>query len=377
MGEARAKTAPAFAWSPKDLKELEGNFRSELSAEWLYDTLAGLDAQKERATLLRSLRDYERKHTARWEKLLERLGRPAPARVRLLRHRLLVAFARVFGVGTVLPLVHKEETAAVSQYKRQAEEWKEPEAQEILREVLPDEIVHEADLFNAIRKLASKGGALRSAILGANDGIVSVLALVAGVAGATASARAVVVAGVAGITAGALSMAASNYVSVKAEQEVVAARIRMQRDAIGAAPGRKLAQLREAYWARGYAPGEAEAMVSRLAKDPDEFARALLVEAYGITEASFESPPRLALTTGAAFTAAAVVPVLPFLALPVLPAVVASVVLSGAALFAAGVLRSLVTLKSFLRNGLEMVAVGLGASAFTYAVGLALGTVVG
>lgn len=377
MGEAQAKTAPAFAWSPKDLKELEENFRDERSAEWLYDTLAGLDSQKERAALLRSLRDYEKKHTARWERLLRRLDRPAPVRVRLLQHRILVAFARVLGVGTILPLVHKEEMDGITKYKHQAEAWKDPEAQEIFREVLPEEIVHEADLFSAIRRMGSKGGALRSAILGTNDGIVSVLALVAGVAGATASGPAVIIAGVAGVTAGAFSMAASNYVSVRAEQEMVAMRVRMQRDAVGAAPTRKLAQLREAYWARGYAPEEAEAMVSRLTKNPDEFVRALLVEEYGIAESSFEKPVRLALTTGAAFAAAAVVPVLPFLFLPHPSAVALSVVLSAAALFAAGVLRSLVTLKPFLRNGLEMVAVGMGASVFTYLVGRTLGTVAG
>lgn len=372
-----AVQAPTPAWGPRDLEELEGNLRDERSAEWLYDTLAALDGQKERAALLRSLRDYERKHMARWEGLLQKLGRPVPGRVRLLQHRMLAAFARVFGVGAVLPLVHKEETEGISKYKRQAEAWKDPDAQAIFREILPEEVVHEADLFNAIRRVGPGGGALRSAILGANDGIVSILALVAGVAGATASTHPVVVAGVAGLTAGAFSMAASNYVSVRAEQEMVATRVRMQRDAVGAAPERKKAQLREAYWARGYAPEEAEAMVTRLAKNPDEFARALLVEEHGIAESSFESPARLALTTGVAFAAAAVVPVLPFLFLPVLPAVAVSAALSSVVLFAAGVLRSLVTLKPFLRNGFEMVAVGMGASAFTYVVGRALGTAAG
>ncbi len=118
-------------------------------------------------------------------------------------------------------------------------------------------------------------------------------------------------------------------------------------------------------------------MVTRLTKNPDEFVRALLVEEYGIAESSFERPARLALTTGVAFTAAAAVPVLPFLFLPLLPAVAVSVALSGAALFAAGVLRSLVTLKPFLRNGFEMVAVGMGASAVTYMVGRALGAAAG
>lgn len=373
---AEAQTAPAFAWSPKDLKGLEGNLRDERSAEWLYDTLAALDGQKERAALLRSLRDYERNHMARWERLLRRLGRPVPPRVRMLHHRLLALFARVFGVGAVLPLVHKEEIEGIAKYKRQAEAWSDPEAQEIFREILPDEIVHEADLFNAIRKAGTEGGDLRSAILGASDGITSVLALVTGVEGATSSNPAVIVAGIAGITAGSLSMAASDYVSVRAEQEMLATRVRMQKDAVEAAPARKKAQLREAYWARGYAPEEAEAIVTRLAKNPDEFVRALLVEEYGIAESSFESPVRLALITASSFAAAAVVPVLPFFALPIQAATVVSVALSAAVLFAAGVLRSLVTLKPFLRNGLEVVAVGLGAAGFTFMLGWLLGTAV-
>lgn len=366
-----------FRWQPADLRELVGNLLDERSSAWMYRELAARDGSKERAALLRSLAEYEERHTADWERLLGKLGRSVPRKARLAKHRILVGLARLFGVGAVLPLAHKEEVAAITKYKRQSERWRDPDAQEVLREVLPDEIVHEVDLFNAIRKVGTRGGSLRSAILGANDGLGSVLALVAGVAGATQSSPAVLVAGVAGVVAGAVSMAASNYVSVKAEQEIYGSQVQLQRDALTVAPEVKRAELQAIYRSKGLTEEEAKGLVSRLDRRPDQVLQALLAEEHGITEMSREDPGRLAFTTGAAFAAAGAIPVVPFLLLPALPAVAASVLLSGAALFGAGVLRSLVTLKPFLRNGLEMVLVGMGAAAATYLVGVALGTVVG
>lgn len=343
----------------------------------MYASLAARDRSTSRAAHLRELADYEEKHAEAWRVLLERLGSPVPPEGRFLEHRILVGLARVLGVGRILPILHKQEVDGVARYKAQAARWRDPDAQAAFADILADEIAHEVDTFNAMRETEAEGGRLRSAVLGANDGLGSLVALVAGVAGATASSLAVLIAGVAGLVAGAVSMAASNYISVKAEQEVYRSQVSLQQDALEVAPEAKRTQLEEVYRRKGLTQEEAETVVGRLAGRPEELLRSLVAEQHGLAEASFEDPSRLALITGTAFALAGAVPILPFLFLASLPAVLVSVGVTAGVLFLTGVLRSLFTLNPFLRSGLEMVLIGLGAAAATYLVGLAVGGVVG
>ncbi len=104
---------------------------------------------------------------------------------------------------------------------------------------------------------------------------------------------------------------------------------------------------------------------------------ALLSEEHALAEETSESPGVQAAYTAFAFALAGLVPILPFLVLPAFEGVPASVAVTGFALFLAGVIRALSTLNPFLRSGIEMVLIGMGAAAATYLVGLALGTVVG
>jgi VIT1/CCC1 family predicted Fe2+/Mn2+ transporter len=369
-------TVPSNAWATRDLREVEANYLDERSSRWMYLALADRDREPGRADLLRELAAFEEKHAGHWEQLLRKLGRRIPPDAPLREHRILVALAKAFGVGAVLPVLHKGEVDGIQKYLDQAARWKDPAAQEVLREILPDEVAHEVDLFRSMRRITEARGRLRSAILGANDGLGSVLALAAGVAGATSSSPAVVIAGVAGLVAGAVSMGASNYVSVKAEQEVDASQRRLQRQAIEVAPDTKRNEVIRIYQAKGLTRAEAESAAARISEKPEEFLKALLAEEQAAPQDSAEGPAMQAAYTAFAFAGAGLVPILPFLALPAIEAVLASVVLTGLALFIAGVVRALSTLNPFLRSGLEMVLIGMGAAAATYLVGLALGVIV-
>ncbi|MEE9268075.1 MAG: VIT1/CCC1 transporter family protein [Thermoplasmata archaeon] len=366
-----------YRWTREDLRQLDENLVDERSTQWLYETLAKREGDSPRGAQLKELADFEERHATIWENLIVHLRRRVPRKVRLWEHRLLIWLARVFGVGTVLPILHRIEVDGIRRYRDQASRWKDPAAKEAFDEILADEVSHEIDLFETMRESGRSGGTLRSAVLGANDGLGSILALVVGVAAAGISAPVVVIAGVAGLIAGAVSMAASGYISVKAEQDVYASQVSLQRAAYDVAPEARKGQLAEAYEAKGLSQAEAELVVERLAENEDEFLRALLAEARGIGQASFENPTRLALYTGLAFVSAGLIPILPFLALPVSDAIIGAVVVAAAALFLAGVLRSLSTLNSFLKSGVEMVLIGLGAAVATYLVGLAVGGIVG
>jgi vacuolar iron transporter family protein len=367
MAHARA----SFRWTESDLREVEANFLDERSSRWMYQALANADRVPARSALLRELADYEERHAALWAGLLKKLGRPLPREAPMLNHRILVGMARLLGVGRLLPIVHREEVDGVEKYRDQARRWQDPDARALFQSLLPDEVAHEIETSTAAREAGSKGsGSLRSLLLGAIDGFASIVALSAGVASATSSNRTVLVAGAAAVVAGALSMAASEYVSVKAEHDARSAQTRMEGEALSVAPETKRDQLITAYEGKGLSKDEATKVVARLQQDPQRFLDALVAERYGATVAEEERPGRQGLLTGVSFALAGTVPLVPFFFFHTQVAVVASILVTAGALFLAGLFRALSSLHPFVRSGLEMLAVGMGAAAGTYLIGL-------
>jgi len=366
--------SPQFRWSESDIREIEANYLDERSSLWMYRCLAEADRIPARAALLQQLAAFEERHAAQWAGLLAKLGRPAPREVRALDQRILVAMARLVGVGRVLPLVHRGEVDGVEKYRDQARRWQDPAAAAVFKTLLPDEVAHEIETSNAAREVGSRAGSsLRSLLLGAIDGFASIVALSAGVAGATALNKTVLIAGAASVVAGALSMAASEYVSVKAEHDARAAQLRMEGEAAEAAPETKRDQLIAAYKAKGLSDEEAIKVVARLQAEPDRFLAALMAERYGASAEGEERPGRQGFLTGISFALAGMVPLVPYFLLGIQAAVIVSVVVTAAALFLAGLFRALSSLHPFVRSGFEMLAIGMGAAAGTYLIGLVIG----
>jgi VIT1/CCC1 family predicted Fe2+/Mn2+ transporter len=373
-----AAVSTPFRWAESDIREIEANYLDERSSLWMYQSLAAADRIPARAALLRDLAGFEERHAALWAGLLKKLGRPLPSETRLLEHRILVGMARLLGVGPVLPIVHRGEVDGVEKYRDQARRWQDSDAAVAFRTILPDEVAHEIETSGAAKEAGSKtSGSLRSLLLGAIDGFASIVALSAGVAGATGMNKPVLIAGAASVVAGALSMAASEYVSVKAERDARAAQTRMEEEAASVAPDTKRDQLIHAYEAKGLSPDEATKVATRLQADPKRFLDALVSERYGTGAEEDERPGRQGLLTGISFALAGAVPLVPYLILGVEAAVIASIVVTAVALFLAGLFRALSSLHPFLRSGLEMVAVGMGAAAGTFLIGLLVGGTVG
>ena len=172
-------------------------------------------------------------------------------------------------------------------------------------------------------------------------------------------------------------MAVSNYVSVRAEHDAQASEVRLLRDAAEAIPEAKRVQLEQHYQSRGLTEAEARTVVARAARTPQALVNLVLTEIHGVSDSAPESAVRLAWYTGAAFVAAGIIPVIPFLILPARAAIVTAIGVAGLALFLTGIVRALLTLSPFLRSGMEMFLAGLGSAAVTYLVGLALGVAVG
>jgi len=368
----------AFRWTESDLREVVANYLDERSSLWMYEALAAADRVPARAALLRELAAYEKRHATIWADLLQKLGRSIPRDHRSVEHRLVVTMAHLLGVGMVLPLVHRAEVDGIAKYRDQARRWQDPTAVAAFRTLLPDEIAHEIETSTAAREAGAKsGGSLRSLLLGAIDGFASIVALSAGVAAITGSTKTVLIAGAASVVAGALSMAASEYVSVKAEHEARVAQTRMEAQAASFAPETKRDQLVAAFEAKGLSADEARRVVERLQAEPERFLGILIAERFGPSVDAEERPGRQGFLTGFAFALAGTVPLLPYLVLVIPTAVLASVLVTAIALFLAGLFRALSSLHPFVRSGLEMLAIGMGAAAGTYLIGLLIGGAVG
>jgi VIT1/CCC1 family predicted Fe2+/Mn2+ transporter len=221
----------------------------------------------------------------------------------------------------------------------------------------------------AERRAGGRSGALRAAIFGVNDGLVSNLSLIFGVAGAGVDNDGVIVAGVAGLLAGAFSMGAGEYISVRTQREVYERLIHLEAHEIGSDPEAERQELAEIYAQRGLPRDLADRLATELMRDPEMALETHAREELGLDEESLGSPLAAAGSSFVTFSLGAFVPLLPFLVSSGNPAVVASAILSGLALFGVGAAISYLTGKPWLLSGLRMLAVGGTAAAVTYLVG--------
>ncbi len=217
----------------------------------------------------------------------------------------------------------------------------------------------------------NRSGWLRAAVLGANDGIVSVSALIVGVAAADPSPSAVLVAGIAGLAAGAMSMAAGEYVSVSSQSDTEAADIAREKQALIDTPAEEEAELAAIYQSRGLTAATA-ALVAREMTERDALG-AHVREELGLSEVHTANPMQAALASGLTFSVAAVLPVIAAVLAPegqIIPTVVGSTLVALAALGALGAKAGGAPL---LRPTLRVLFWGAAAMAITAGVGRLFG----
>jgi VIT1/CCC1 family predicted Fe2+/Mn2+ transporter len=218
------------------------------------------------------------------------------------------------------------------------------------------------------------GGWLRPAVFGAMDGLVSNVALIAGVAGGTrdaGSTTAVVLAGLAGLSAGAFSMAVGEYNSVASQSEAAEHEIAKERYEIAHNAAGEKAELAAMYADKGIDRALAEKMADQVHRDLDNAVAVHAKEELGIDPDDLASPMLAAVSSFVAFAIGAIIPVLPYLlGAPTLwPALLVTML----ALFACGAVVTQVTSRAWWYGGLRMMVLGAGAAGITYAVGLLVG----
>jgi VIT1/CCC1 family predicted Fe2+/Mn2+ transporter len=228
------------------------------------------------------------------------------------------------------------------------------------------------------QRSGGKSGALRAAIFGVNDGLVSNLSLIFGVAGAGVANSVVILAGVAGLLAGAFSMAAGEYISVRVQREVFERLIHLEAHEIGSDPEAERAELADLYARKGLPRDLADRLATELMKDPEVALDTHAREELGLDpEEGLGSPIAAAAASFGMFSVGALLPLVPFLFGSGGAAVAVSAGLSGGALFGVGAAMSFLTGRSAIRSGIRMLAIGAAAAGITYVVGKLLDVSVG
>lgn len=228
------------------------------------------------------------------------------------------------------------------------------------------------------RRKASLLGEIREAIFGAQDGLVSTLAVVSTVAGASSGRFLVLIAGIASGLAGLFSMAAGEYMSSKSQREIFVAQIAGEREEVLERPGEAEAEMAYMLEEDGLPRSEAEAMASRIAGHPEVLLKTMVEKELGLASEHAEgSPLQGAVIMGASFGLGAAVPVIPYLVLPIEVAIWASVLATGGVLFAIGVVKSRWTRRAWLRSGLEILLLGAFAGVAGYLFGNLLPSLLG
>jgi VIT1/CCC1 family predicted Fe2+/Mn2+ transporter len=371
------------AASPSDLARWRANLQGEVDGATVYRAMAaGSDDERLRELYVR-LAETEERHGALWrEQILNAAGsiEIGPS----WRARILAWIARRFGPGLVATTMASQEDAGRGMYDDQPEAagtslpGDERSHARILREVSRGVEGGALARFEG-RHRAIGGNALRAAVLGANDGLVSNFSLVMGVAGADSSGRAILIAGFAGLLAGALSMALGEWLSVQSARELYANQIRIEANEIAEIPEEEEEELRLIYEAKGIAPDAARNLAHRIMTGDRQAAiDTLSREELGIDPDELGGSAWVAAGTSfVLFSLGALVPILPFLFLSGTVGIVVSATFAGVALFAVGAAITVVTGQSALRSGARQVAFGLAAAAVTFVIGSLIGTVIG
>jgi vacuolar iron transporter family protein len=319
----------------------------------------------------------EERHARRWMRLIESSGGVVPRYRPTARVRILGWMAKRFGTERVLPIISSLEARDEAGYLSQPEAAglpAEERAHSRALRAMDGNVSTAHDIVGMERwHFTSRGGSLRAAVFGINDGLLSNFSLVMGFAGAEARPEYIVLAGVAGLLAGSFSMAAGEYVSMSAQREVFEQQIAMEKQELEMSPKEEEEELSLIYQAKGVPEREAAQLARRIIKNPKTAIDTLAREELGLDPSQLGSPRGAAMSSFLAFVIGAFVPVVPYLLTHGFVAFSISALLSSLALFGVGALLSIFTARGPFVSGARMLLIGLIVSAITYSVGWLLG----
>jgi VIT1/CCC1 family predicted Fe2+/Mn2+ transporter len=366
------------------------NWLDERNTAFLYHLISELEKDQRLAEVYGRMEQIELRHADHWVKLAADEGESFPPFQPNTRTRILAWLARRFGAAMILPSMQTMEQSGVKSYNQQAE----------AKGMAIDEVGH-ATVISQIMRSAIRGGmdggmegaalaqiegrhkatggnALRAAVLGSNDGMVSNLSLVMGVAGASPQGNAVLIAGIAGLLAGAISMALGEWLSVQSSRELYTNQIKIETMEINKHPQEEIEELALIYEARGLPRDQGLTLATRIMENKESAIQTLAREELGINPDELGgSAWEAAFTSFGLFALGAIVPLFAFIFWTGMTAVYISIAMSMVGLFILGAVVTLFTGQRVLFSGLRMVIFGLIAAAVTFGIGRLIGGSIG
>jgi vacuolar iron transporter family protein len=357
-------------------RRFRANLQGEIDGAAVYRALAKSESDPKLAEVFGRLAAVEEAHADFWRARLAGNPRLTPS----MRARMMIWMARRFGPAFVVPTLAAAEARDSTAYDDQ---------QDAALAGLPADERSHARVMQAVAGIGglsgptlamlegrSRGGgnSLRAAVLGANDGLVSNVSLVMGVAGATQNEGTLLLTGLAGLVAGACSMAMGEWLSVTSSRELSQKQIAAEAEELQVAPEEEKEELILIYQAKGLEEEQARALAERLLSNKETALDTLAREELGIDPDELGgSAWQAGLWSFLLFSAGAIVPVAPFIFLSGKAAFITSLGASGLALMAIGLGTSLFTGRSALYSALRQLAIGAAAAGITYAAGTAVG----
>lgn len=359
------------------------NLKDERDGAALYEGLARLEQDPRRASSFSELAEGERRHAEIWIRKLEQEGVPIPADQPSPRIRALVWLARRLGSAAVLPMIMETETGDADKYSAQGGDAASlADEERAHREVLvnlDDGRSSNARSAIAVRERwhrAGRAGSIRAAIFGMNDGLLSNLSLVLGVAGAGGDPHQLIVTGFAGLIAGASSMAVGEYSSVASQRDILSRQVELEKRELAEAPDEEAAELALIFEQKGLSSEQAGRTARELLKNPDSALDTLVREELGLDPSDLGSPWGAAISSFAMFAVGAIVPVAPFLFLRGSTAIWTSSTLAFLILALVGGLVGFLSGTSVWKSAMRMAGLAAIAAGITYGVGRLFGAAV-
>ena len=356
------------------------SIQTEVDAAFLYKVLADAEEDQPLAEIFREMHSIEDGHAQSFLKN-NKIGLsqlPPPS----FRAKTLKTLGKIFGNDIILGVLMDTEkklsrNVSLSRKALNSESSISDTAHvEILNNIFRQkEGLAPASITRFEKQHRSVGGnALRAAVLGGNDGLVSNFSLIMGIAGATNGRSEVLLAGIAGLLAGALSMALGEWISVKSSQELYENQIQLERDELENNPEGEEKELALIYQSKGIEREKAKQMARDIMNDKDKAHEVLIREELGINEAELQgSAMEAALASFIFFAIGAIIPVIPFFMFGGFKAVLISTAFAAVGLFLIGSAITLFTGKSIWYSGFRQVIFGILAAAITFGIGRLIG----
>ncbi|MFI4972994.1 MAG: VIT1/CCC1 transporter family protein [Caulobacterales bacterium] len=365
-----------------DARRYRANLQGEVDSAAVYGALAAAEPDPNLAEVYRKLASVESAHAQFWRGHLDRSGVRGVELAPSFRARAMAWLARRFGPSFVLPTIAAAEARDVDAYDNQPEAVAGglPTAERSHARVIEAAAATGQGLVGpSIATLEGRhrgggGNSLRAAVLGANDGLVSNLSLVMGVAGAATSAHTILLTGVAGLVAGSCSMAMGEWLSVNSARELNQRQLATEAAELEQSPEEEKEELVLIYQAKGLPEAQARALADRLLGDKETALDTLAREELGIDPRSLGGSANAAAAASfCLFAFGAAFPVAPYVFLSGWLAVFASLALSGVVLAGIGVGTSLFTGRGLAFSAARQILVGYAAAGVTFTIGRLVG----